>query len=372
MRVGIEARPLCWPTDGGIQRVCTNLIPALATLMPDVEWEVITDGDIAPGRDPGLPVYRLDGSTIKILALELPRCVRRRRYDAVLALSPQVLPLPVAVLQVVYDFYPLEYPKLLPWRLMFQPRYWVQFGGAAARMVVLRRLAGAVAISADTARQVRAKTERTETRVRVAYPGVASAVAAAEQGIRHEIRAVADHPYVLHVGAINTHKNIPALINAVATVRARGRPDLDLVLVGHHNWPRVRRFEQMCDDPNVHVLGPCTDSELAFLYRHCTVFACLSRYEGFGLPVLEAMSCGAPVVASARGALPEVVGNAGVLVDPARPLEVVAAIEALCNPGENERRRQLSTARASGFSWEAMATTIGQELYLLVDQQQCP
>lgn len=370
MRVGIEARPLCWPTDGGIQRVCTNLVLALAKVLPEVDWEVITDGEIPASRHPGLPVHRLHGSTARIVAAELPRCARRRGYDVVLALSPQVLPLPVPVLQVVYDCYPLEYPKLLPWWLMLEPRYWAMYGGAAVRMVVLRRLAGAVAISADTARQIRARTGGTGTRVRVAYPGVTSTFYAAGEPIGSDVRAAAEHPYVLHVGAINMHKNIAVLIDAVTSVQARGRTGLDLVLVGHHNWPRVHRFAETCRDRNVHVLSPCTDSELAFLYRHCTVFACLSRYEGFGLPVLEAMSCGAPVVVSDRGALPEVVGDAGVLVDPTRPLDVVMAIEALCDPEENERRRCLSKAQASSFSWEAMATTIGQELLVLADRQQ--
>lgn len=367
MRVGIDARPLCWPTDGGIQRVCTNLVPALAAVMPDVEFEVITDGAIPAGRNPGLPVRQLRGSTARVLAVDLPRCARRRQYDVMLVLSPQVLPLPVPALQVVYDLYPLEYPKLLPWRLMLHPRYWTLYGGAAARLVVLRRLAGAVAISLDTARHLQARMGRAGTRISVAYPGVTTTLVPSVAELGSAVREAVERPYVLHVGAINVHKNITVLIDAVAAVQANGRTDLDLVLVGHENWPRIHRFAERCRDRNIHVIGPCTDAELAFLYQHCAAFVCLSRYEGFGLPVLEAMSYGAPAVVSDRGALPEVVGEAGVLVDSARPADVATVLEALCDPQENERRRSLSIEQANKFSWDAMALTIGRELRTLAE-----
>lgn len=369
MRVGIDARPLCWPTDGGIQRICVNLIPRLKELMPQVEWEIMIDGNIPAGRDPGLPSHRLYGSTMRILTLELPRCVRQRNYDAVLALSPQVLPLTVPVLQVVYDVYPLQYPRLLPRRLMMQPRYWAMIAGAAARMMVLRRLAGAVAISEDTARQVRAKVHNSNTRVSVAYPGVTSSVATTDQESPSSLRSLVNRPYFLYVGAINIHKNIGTLIEAFHRVREQQHRDVTLLLVGHQNWPHVEAFERISADSNIHVLGPRLDAELAFLYRHCIAFVCLSRYEGFGLPVLEAMSCGAPVVVSNRGALPEVVGPAGLLVDPCSPSEVAAALQAICDPRENSRRRHLSTMRSRQFSWDTMASRVADELILLAEMR---
>lgn len=363
VRVGIEARPLCWPTEGGIQRVCTRLIPALAAVMPEAELEVITAGEIPAARDPGLPVQRLRGSKGQFLARELPRCVRRRCYDVVLALSPQMLPMPAPIVQVVYDCYPLRYFNLLPRHLLADPRYWMQFGGALARMAVIGHLASVVAISADTALQVRARSRRSDLRVSVAYPGVALPPAEPDGGaVRCEVRGLTDRPYVLYVGALNVHKNIGALIGAVGALRKSGGIGYDLVLAGHQNWPRVPGLLDTCRERGVHVVEECSDSELAFLYRNCLAFVCLSRYEGFGLPVLEAMAHGAPVVVSDRGALPEVVGAAGIVVDPDCPREVLGALELVCDREENERRRELSVAQAARFSWEAMAGVIAGEL----------
>ena len=118
--------------------------------------------------------------------------------------------------------------------------------------------------------------------------------------------------------------------------------------MGARGWGGVQ-----ADGDGVHWLGPVPDEELARLYRGALCFAYPSLYEGFGLPVLEAMACGAPVVTSRGSATEEVAGGAAVLVDPADPASIAAGLEEAISRGEELAR--LGRERAAGYSWERVA-----------------
>ena len=166
---------------------------------------------------------------------------------------------------------------------------------------------------------------------------------------------------MLYVGGISPHKNIAALIEAFAVLHQQ-HPQYRLALAGdvsgdvfHSAYKDLQRLiaARRLDGAAVFT-GYVSDNELVQLYNAATVFVLPSLMEGFGLPAIEAMACGTPVIASARGALPEVVGAAGVLFDPAHPGELEAALQRLVQQPElRERLRHAGPARAAQFSWDA-------------------
>jgi glycosyltransferase involved in cell wall biosynthesis len=166
-----------------------------------------------------------------------------------------------------------------------------------------------------------------------------------------------DRPSVLAVSAKRPHKNLLRLFDALALIPGERRPML--VLTGYrtsHEDALRRRATELGLDADVRILGWVTVEELEGLYLAASCFVFPSLYEGFGLPVLEAMARGVPVACSDRGSLREVAGDAALLFDPERPESIAAAIESLLHePTEAARLRSAGIERARKFSWSAAA-----------------
>jgi glycosyltransferase involved in cell wall biosynthesis len=161
-----------------------------------------------------------------------------------------------------------------------------------------------------------------------------------------------DRPYVLWTGTIEPRKNLPALLKAFARVRV----DVDLVLVGPRGWNEDLDALLAPVRSRVHVVGFVPPDALAPLYAGASVFCYPSLREGFGLPVLEAMAQGTPVVTAAGTSTVEVVGDAGVVVEPTDVAAIAEAIESLLD--DPERAAALGRAgadRARTFTWERTA-----------------
>jgi glycosyltransferase involved in cell wall biosynthesis len=161
-------------------------------------------------------------------------------------------------------------------------------------------------------------------------------------------------PYILSVGTVQPRKNYVRLMQACDPL-THDHP-LDLVIVGHPAWKAEPILEAAAQRPYVHILGFIDDMDLPALYRQATLFAFPSLYEGFGIPPLEAMACGTPVVASSASSVPEVVGDAGLLID---PLDVPAWTETL---GQALTAKTLRATlirrghiRARAFTWRNAA-----------------
>ena len=171
-----------------------------------------------------------------------------------------------------------------------------------------------------------------------------------------------DAPYVLSVGTLEPRKNLAVLLTAFETLAAT-EPELRLKLVGARGWKGESLEQRLNAQPHrdrIDVCGYVNDFELADLYRGCAVFCYPSLYEGFGLPILEAMACGAPVVAAESSSLPEVLGSAGKTFDPLNPSALVEALkEALQNSSALSKK---SLLRAEVFSWERCAEAT-QQIY---------
>lgn len=166
------------------------------------------------------------------------------------------------------------------------------------------------------------------------------------------------HPYLLYVGGVNARKNIARLLEAFAQMRAR-HPEVRLVIGGKRQWQTGeidRTFQRLNLADAVQWTGYVRDEDLPALYSCAAAFVFPSLYEGFGLPPLEAMACGTPVVTSNVSSLPEVVGDAALTVDPYDVAALAAAIErALTDEPLRAELRARGLARAAQFTWERAA-----------------
>jgi len=195
--------------------------------------------------------------------------------------------------------------------------------------------------SAFTGRDVVATLGVPESRVHVARPAP-----------KHTFRAdgpAADlgAPYVLTVATLEPRKNLQTLVEAHRLLD----PGLLLAVVGAEGWGE----QPLLDDPRIHRLGFVPDEELARLYRGAAAAVYPSRFEGFGIPVVEAMACGCPVVSSSHPSLDEASGDAAVRADPEDPAALAAAIERAL--AERERLVAAGLAHVRRFSWRAVGET---------------
>jgi glycosyltransferase involved in cell wall biosynthesis len=189
---------------------------------------------------------------------------------------------------------------------------------------------------------------------------------------REEIEAVrrrygVDRPYLISVGTIQPRKNLPLVFDALRLLRQEGR-DLLLVHVGRPGWLYEPVFEALRESgvqDAVRMLEGVDDPDLAALYSGAVAFVFPSLYEGFGIPCLEAMACGAPVIASAAGSLAEVVGEAGITVDPQDAPALAAGVSRLLEDAAfRDDLVRRGYARAARFSWEES----GERLRVLLER----
>ena len=179
------------------------------------------------------------------------------------------------------------------------------------------------------------------------------------EGSRHD----PGYPYLLYVGNHKPHKNLARLLQAFAVSGIC--KDVYLVLTGRISSELHRQIASLHLDRSVVFLDKPADEELARVYRGALTLVFPSLYEGFGLPALEALACGVPVLTSAVCSIPEVVGDAGFLVDPLSVESIAEGIKRLAD--DAELRRQLAargTVRASQFSWAETARKTWRALEL--------
>lgn len=162
-------------------------------------------------------------------------------------------------------------------------------------------------------------------------------------------------PYILSVCTVEPRKNLQRLLHAFATLRQQGAISHQLVLVGSDGWlpiPITATAAQLGVGDAVQLLGYIPDADLPALYTGADLFAYVPIYEGFGLPPLEAMACGTPVLTSNNSSLPEVVGDAAIMVDPLSISQIAKAMgELLTSAEQHERLRIMGLRRSRDFSW---------------------
>ncbi len=359
MRVAIDGRYIQdhFP---GIGRYTYNLVRALATLGESDEWLVVTNPRLANTRydfsdlaaHPGVRLASCDVGTFSLREqTALPRMVARLGVSLLHSpyyVKPYCLPMPSVL--TYYDVIGLVYPHSLPSaqaRALFRLLSRLALAGAD-KVILLSESA-----RRDVMRHFRVAQARTVVIHPAADPQFQPQPAPAVERVRQKYGL--DGPYTLYVGINKPHKNVETLVEAWA----RAKPYGVLVLAGREDprYPQARqRVAALGLEHYVRFLGDVPEADLPALYTGAALFAFPSLYEGFGLPVLEAMACGVPVVSSNAASLPEVVGDAGPLLP---PTDVGAWAETLArllaDPATLDAMRGRSRARAAQFSWEKAA-----------------
>ncbi|MGB9879890.1 MAG: glycosyltransferase family 4 protein [Anaerolineae bacterium] len=231
----------------------------------------------------------------------------------------------------------------------------------------VQRASHLIAISSSTAQDLGKFFAVPMTKISVIFPGVDTAYHP-----MRDISALSDfrrrrnlpERFILFVGTLEPRKNLLTLLKAYAKFKRQTKADHKLVLAGSPGWlyqPIFAAVEELGLQDDVLFPGFIPEDELPLWYNTADVFVYPSLYEGFGLPPLEAMACGTPVIASNASSLPEVVGDAALLVDPYSPDEWATALLQVCKDrdlGNNLATRGPERARI--FSWSSMARETAQ------------
>jgi len=356
MRIGIDARLLHY-SEAGISQYILRLLEGLARLEIEEEIVVLRSRKQQPAAMSGLPFRSLALWTPPHNRFEqfaLPLELTRLKLD--LLHSPDFIP-PLRrrfrSVITVHDLAFLRYPHLLTRE---SAHYYAQIDQGA------RSADRVIAVSESTKRDVIQLLGVPEDRVVVIYEAYNPAFRPLPAG--EQVSAVRDRyglpeRFVLFVGTIEPRKNLPTLLKAFRLLLDGKDSSLLLVVAGQWGWlyDEVQQtYEQLRLGQRVRFLGHVPTPELVALYNAALVLAYPSYYEGFGLPPLEAMACGTPVVAARTSSIPEVVGDAGLLVDPDDIEGLAAALWRAIDDSEVREvliRRGLERAKA--FSVDRMA-----------------
>jgi len=228
--------------------------------------------------------------------------------------------------------------------------------------ISLKKATKIITISKNTKTDIIKYLNIPEKKIKVIYPAVrpffhpiSDTITLENIGKKYQIN---NKKIILYVGTLEPRKNIPVLIKSFCVLKKKFKIEHSLVLVGAKGWKYEEIFSLKetvgCND--IIFTGFVQEEDLPGIYNLADVFVYPSLYEGFGLPVLEAMACGTPVITSNTSSLPEVVGDAGILVDPSNIEELTDAIfRVISNLSLKEEMRKKATEQAKKFSIEKMA-----------------
>jgi glycosyltransferase involved in cell wall biosynthesis len=354
VRIAIDARKL---HDFGIGTYVRNLLRQLARIDPDTEYILLCrPADMGVERQLG-ENFRAVAVTARPYSLAeqvaVPYAVHGLGVDAFhtphYVLSP-LMDVPSVV--TIHDCIHLMFPQYLPNRFAYL--YARAFLWTAAH-----RSARVLTVSEASKRDILRFYKIPDSKVEVIYNAIDErfGVPPPDDEVRRvRERYQLDREFVLYAGNIKPHKNLDRLIEAFHQLRSEGFDQLTLLIIGDEisRYPTLRRaVHRFKLHKHVRFLGFVPDQTLAVLYRLASVFVFPSLYEGFGLPPLEAMASGTPVVTSNVSSLPEVADEAAVLIDPYDPAAIADGIrQVLTNPALRASLIEKGFERVRGYSWE--------------------
>lgn len=356
MRIAIDARKL---RDYGIGTYLRNLVRQLARQDTVNEYVLLCrGGDCAVATDLA-PNFRAVPENAGEYSIKeqftIPADLRREAVQLFHAPHYVLPPLtPCRAVVTIHDCIHLRFPQYLPSRL----------GYAYARATMwaaAHRAARVLTVSEASKRDILRYFRVPESRIDVIYNAIDERFW--QEPSRGQIERVRQRyqliaPFILYAGNIKPHKNLERLIEAFHVMRQEHADlgDVQLLIIGDEisKYATLRRAVHRHKlHKHVRFFGFVPDETLAALYRLADVFVFPSLYEGFGLPPLEAMASGTPVIASNVSSLPEVLGTAALMIDPYEPAEIADAMRrVLVDPALRADLRAKGLARAREFSWE--------------------
>ena len=360
MRVAIDIRKV---HDFGIGTYVRNVVRELARQDTTNEYLLVSqpaDRELAAQTGPNFrAVVDRSGNYTLREQLSIPLLLARERVDVFHAphyVLPPLVRCPSVV--TIHDCIHLMFPQYLPNRL----------ASTYARSLMwnaTHRAAHVLTVSEASKRDILRFFRIPPDRITVVHNALDERFGTAPGDVDlHRVRErfQLHDPFVLYVGNIKPHKNVERLIEAFALVRTGPLAHVKLLIIGDEisKYPTLRRtVHRLKLHKHVRFLGFVDDRTLAALYRLATVFAFPSLYEGFGLPPLEAMASGTPVVTSNVSSLPEVVGDAAVLVEPEDVNAIAHGLrKVLLDESLRAELRARGLARAAEFSWARSVATI--------------
>jgi len=340
----------------GIHGYILNTLRHLPKVSPDLRLTALVNrgADVPSGIQAQPSAFSTTNPILRILweQLAAPFALARAKPDLLHGMG---FSLPLAwrgpSVVTIYDMSFVRYPE----RLGRSRRLYLRL----AIRISARRAQRIIAISESGKAEIAALLGVPLSQIDVALPGVGEQFQPATTKQVGEFRRRMGLPdrFILYVGTLEPRKNLDTLLRAYAQLpRKQG---IKLVLVGAQGWqtaPMLQLIERLNLRDDVLLPGFVPNNELPLWHASAEVFAYPSVYEGFGLPLLEAMACGTPVIASNITSLPEAVGDAGLLVSPLDTAAWSAALSSLLE--DHDRRATLTArglARARGFSWENTA-----------------
>ncbi len=362
MKIGINALPLS-RVHAGAARVIRCVIEELHKidtencyyLYSDRDFELPCEGDRWRKRISS-PLPFLPGSLW--LQTVGRRMIIRERLDVFWGtnnLLPLGLPLELAKIVTIHDLILPLYAKDAD--LLSRSVHWL-FGRGSARQA--DRI---ITVSHSTVRDLQRLYGIPAAKIEVIHNGVRLECKprdprTAAEFVANKYRVSKD--YLLTVGTIGPHKNMTTLVKAMKLLRERGEHSTQLLAVGAQDRKNSQVLEAIRSSnltgEDIRFLGYVPDEDLPMLYSGSSLFVFPSLYEGFGLPLAEAMACGVPVVASNTSSIPEVVGDAGLLVPPAQPEAFAEAIlRVRSDKGLRKAMIEKGLIQAAGFRWDTSA-----------------
>jgi glycosyltransferase involved in cell wall biosynthesis len=351
VRVAIDARKL---HDFGIGTYIRNLLRQLARIDRETDYVLLTaqaDLDVAAQLGPNFRTVLEPSPNYSLREqFHVPWVLRRERPDVFHA-PHYVLPPAITCRSVVtiHDCIHLMFPQYLPNKAAYAY-------ARASMWAAVKRSNCILTVSEASKRDILHFFNVAPEKIVVVYNAIDDhfwLTPPEDEVSRTQERYQLDHPFVLYVGNIKPHKNLVRLIEAFDELRRTGFEDLKLLIIGDEisKLPSLRRSVHGHKlHKHVRFLGYVSDDTLRALYRLASVFVFPSLYEGFGLPPVEAMACGTPVVTSAGSAMEEVVGEAAILVDPLDVASIAAGIETADR--QRDELVPLGLERAAHYTWE--------------------
>ncbi|WP_297527240.1 glycosyltransferase family 4 protein [Thiohalobacter sp.] len=352
LRIGVDARALCRPTDG-IGRYLREILRHVAKIQH--EWILYTPTRTDAIID--LPNVTIKGAhrrgmnrVVQQVWVQsvLPVCAFRDNVDVFWGPShrlPIGLPRSIATVVTIHD---------LVWR--HAPETMARFAHTMERLLMpaaIRRADRILAVSSHTAKDIGTEYPSASGKLMVT-PLAATVVGDCGEDVNHS--RPFGHRYALFVGTLEPRKNLRRLIQAFSLIQPRLHFPMKLVIAGAKGWGGVElegMIKKLGLEGEIVLMGRVDDSKLFSLYRHAEMLIMPSLYEGFGLPAVEAMNAGTPVIGSNLASLPEVIGRGGLYVNPFSVESIADRILELAN--DERLRAALAKAakdQARRFSWD--------------------